>query len=48
MPGAAVVAADEHHVARAPLETPAAMVPTPISDTSFTLMRAWRLEFFKS
>jgi hypothetical protein len=25
------------------LATPAAMVPTPTSETSFTLTRAWRL-----
>ena len=30
------------------LATPAAMVPTPTSATSFTLMRASRLPFFKS
>ena len=30
------------------LATPAAMVPTPASDTSFTLMRALRLAFFMS
>jgi hypothetical protein len=30
------------------LATPAAMVPTPTSATSFTLMRARGLEFFKS
>ena len=30
------------------LATPAAIVPTPTSATSFTLMRALRLEFFKS
>ena len=30
------------------LATPAAMVPTPTSDTSLTLMRALRLAFFKS
>jgi hypothetical protein len=28
--------------------TPAAMVPTPASDTSFTLMRARGLTFFRS
>ena len=31
-----------------PLETPAAMVPTPTSATSFTLIRASWLAFFKS
>ena len=30
------------------LETPAATVPTPTSDTSFTAMRARGLTFFKS
>ena len=30
------------------LATPAAMVPTPASLTSFTQMRAWRLAFFRS
>ena len=30
------------------LATPAAMVPTPASLTSFTLMRARRLAFFRS
>ena len=30
------------------LATPAAMVPTPTSDTSFTLIRASGLEFFRS
>ncbi len=28
--------------------TPAATVPTPACETSFTLIRAWRLAFFKS
>ena len=31
-----------------PLATPAATVPTPTSATSLTLMRAWRLAFFRS
>ena len=31
-----------------PFATPAATVPTPASDTSFTLMRAFGLAFFKS
>lgn len=30
------------------LATPAAMVPTPTSDTSFTLTRAERFAFFRS
>ena len=30
------------------LATPAAMVPTPLSDTSFTLMRALGFMFFRS
>ena len=30
------------------LATPAAIVPTPTSETNFTLMRASRLAFFKS
>ena len=30
------------------LATPAAMVPTPTSATSLTLMRAWGLAFFRS
>jgi hypothetical protein len=30
------------------LATPAATVPTPVSDTSFTLMRACLFEFFRS
>ena len=30
------------------LDTPAAIVPTPTSATSFTLMRALRLAFFRS
>ena len=31
-----------------PFATPAAIVPTPVSDTSFTLTRAQRLAFFRS
>ena len=46
--GAAVVARDQHDVARAPCETPAATVPTPASATSFTWMRASGLAFFRS
>ncbi len=30
------------------LATPAAMVPTPTSATSLTLMRAWWFAFFRS
>ena len=43
----AVVTGDKDDLRR-PLATPAAMVPTPASLTSFTLMLAWRLAFFRS
>ena len=44
---AAAVAGDQH-VVGVPFTTPAAIVPTPTSDTSFTLTRAARLAFFRS
>ena len=45
--GAALEAGDRDMVG-APLETPAATVPTPISETSFTDTAASGLTFFRS
>ena len=45
--GAAVVAGD-HHVVGLALATPAAIVPTPTSETSLTLMLARGFAFFRS
>ena len=46
--GAAVVAGDQDDLRARPWRRPEAMVPTPASDTNFTVMRALRLAFFRS